>query len=233
LTVRRPLPDFAVALNPRSLKVPAGGGERVAVSLDRIDNFEGEVRVEFSDIPRGYHLTSPLVIEAGMVEARGTLNADADAKPASAEAWKAMKVTATANIAGREVIKQVPPLEVTLGSPPKLVAHLRSDPANGSEGSSEQIVIEPGQSVTALLQIERHGYKGELRFEVENLPHGVIVDNIGLNGIMVRAGESERQVYLTAAKWVKPTERLVHAVADREGSQTSRPISLRVIPKSP
>jgi hypothetical protein len=87
--------------------------------------------------------------------------------------------------------------------------------------------------VTALLQIERHGYKGELRFEVENLPHGVIVDNIGLNGIMVRAGENERQVYLTAAKWVRPTERLIHAVADREGSQTSRPISLRVTSKSP
>ena len=59
------------------------------------------------------------------------------------------------------------------------------------------------------------------------------LDNIGLNGIMVRSGENERQVYLTAAKWVRPTERLIHAVADREGSQTSRPISLRVTSKSP
>jgi hypothetical protein len=32
---------------------------------------------------------------------------------------------------------------------------------------------------------------------------------------------------------VRPTERLVHAVADREGSQTSLPISLRVAAKSP
>jgi hypothetical protein len=38
---------------------------------------------------------------------------------------------------------------------------------------------------------------------------------------------------LTAAKWVRPTERLIHAVADREGAQTSRPISLRVTSKSP
>ena len=85
-------------------------------------------------------------------------------------------------------------------------------------------MIEPGESVTAMLEIERHGYEGELRFEVENLPHGVIVDNIGLNGIMVRAGENRRQVFLTAAKWVPPTERLIHAVADREGGQTSLPI---------
>ena len=90
-------------------------------------------------------------------------------------------------------------------------------------------MIEPGQSVTAMLQIERHGYKGEMRFEIENLPHGVIVDNIGLNGIMVRAGENGRQVFLTAAKWVRPTERLIHAVADREGGQTSLPIALRVV----
>ncbi len=233
LTVRRPKPDFSVSLNPRTVKVPAGGGDRLIVSLDRIDDFEGAVRVEFSGVPRGYQVTSPLVIEPGLVEARGSIHADADARPASADAWKALKVTATAKIGGREVIKQLPPLEVTLGPPPKLVARLRSDPQTDSGGSAEEIVIEPGQSVTALLQIERHGYQGELRFEVENLPHGVIVDNIGLNGIMVRAGESERQVFLTAAKWMRPTERLIYAVADREGAQTSRPILLRVSAKSP
>jgi hypothetical protein len=232
LTVRRPQPDFAVSLNPRSIKLPAGGGERVTVSLDRIDDFEGEVRVEFSKVPPGYRVTSPLVIEKGMLEARGTINADADAKPASAKAWKTCQVTAVARIGGREVIKQLPPLEVTLGPPPKLVVRLRSDSASDSDGSPEELLIEPGQSVTALLQIERHGYEGEMRCEVENLPHGVIVDNIGLNGIMVRAKENERQVFLTAAKWVQPTARLIHAVADREGSPTSRPISLRVTGKS-
>jgi hypothetical protein len=142
-------------------------------------------------------------------------------------------VAAIANMAGHEVVKRVAPPEVALLPPPRLVARLRPDPPGDSAGSREEIVIEPGQSVTALLQIERHGYTGELRFEVENLPHGVIVDNIGLNGIMVRAGENERQVFLTAAKWVRPTERLIHAVADREGAQTSRPISLRVTSKSP
>jgi hypothetical protein len=199
-------------------------------SLDRIDDFEGEVRVEISGVPPGFHLGSPLVIEQGLVEARGTINADSDAEPARPDTWKGLRVTAIAKIAGREVIKRVSPPEVTLGAPPKLVARLRSDPPGDS---GEEIVIEPGQSVTALLQIERHGYQGELRFEVENLPHGVIVDNIGLNGIMVRAGENERQVFLTAANGVRPTERLIHAVADREGSQISRPISLRVVPKSP
>jgi hypothetical protein len=233
LTVRRPQPDFAASLNPGSLKLPAGGGQRLNVSLERIDNFEGPVRVEFSGVPRGYHITSPLVVERGQVEARGTVNADKDAKPADADVWKAMKVTAVGNVGGREVVKSLTPVQVALKDPPKVIARLRSDPPSDEDPANEEIAIEPGQSVTALLQIERHGYKGELRFEVENLPHGVIVDNIGLNGIMVRAGENERQVYLTASKWVRPSERRIHAVADREGSLTTRPIILRVVPKSP
>ncbi len=233
LTVRQPKPDFAVSLNPRLLNVPAGGGERLIVSLDRIDGFEGEVRVEFSGVPKGYHLTSPLVVEQGHLEARGTINTDPDAKPAGAEAWKALKVTAVANIADHEVVKRVAPPEVALWPPPRLVARLRPESPGDADTPTDEIMIEPGQSVTALLQIERHGYKGELRFEVENLPHGVIVDNIGLNGIMVRDGENERQVFLTAAKWVRPSERLIHAVADREGAQTSRPLLLRVVPHTP
>ena len=152
------------------------------------------------------------------------------AKP---DVWKAMKVTAVGNVGGREVVKSLTPVQVALKDPPKVIARLRSDPPSDEDPANEEIAIEPGQSVTALLQIERHGYKGELRFEVENLPHGVIVDNIGLNGIMVRAGENERQVYLTASKWVRPSERRIHAVADREGSLTTRPIILRVVPKSP
>ena len=231
LTVRPPRPDFAIALNPQKLTVPAGGGERIVASVDRLDNFEGAVRVEISGVPKGFHVTSPLVIEPGMTEARGTLNADKDAKPAK-DAWKALKIMATGSINGREVIKQLPPFEAAVGPAPKLIARLRSDPPVDSDGAPEEIVIEPGQSVTALLQIERHGYPGEMRCEVENLPHGVIVDNIGLNGIMVRAGENERQVFLTAAKWVRPGERLIHAVADREGSPTSRPIRLRVVPSA-
>jgi hypothetical protein len=232
LTIRPPKPDFAVLINPRLVMIPAGGGERLVFSLDRIDDFEGAVRVDFAGLPAGYHVTSPLVIEPGHVEGRGTMNVDPDAKLASAEAWKAVKVIAIAKIDGREVIKRVALPDVALGPPPTLVVRLHSDPPIDSQ-APEEIVIEPGQSVTALLQIDRRGYNGELRFEVENLPHGVIVDNIGLNGIMVRKGENERQVFLTAAKWVQPTRRLIHAVADPEGSQTSRPISLRVTAKSP
>lgn len=249
LTIREPRPGFTASFRPDKLSVAAGGGQRFVVALDRIDNFEGPVRIDVAGIPRGFHVSSPLVVEKGLNAAEGTLNVDAGVKPVRPEAWKSLHVTATATINDREVVKTVPGFrEVNVGPPPKIIVHLRperagtdtreGESAETSAGTSAgqppaEIVIEPGETVTAMLEIERHGYEGELRFEIENLPHGVIVDNIGLNGIMVRAGEKRRQVFLTATKGVRPTERLIHAVADREGSQTSLPISLRVAPKSP
>jgi hypothetical protein len=237
LTIREPKPDFSVSFRPDKLSVAAGGGQRFVVALDRIDDFEGPVRIDVAGVPQGYHVTSPLMVEKGINAAEGTLNADAGAKPARPEAWKSLHVTATATINDREVVKTVPGFrEVNLGPPSKVIVHLRPDRATSettADHSPAEIVIQPGETVTAMLEIERHGYEGELRFEVENLPHGVIVDNIGLNGIMVRAGEKQRQVFLTATKWVRPSQRLVHAMALQEGNQTSLPISLRVAAKAP
>lgn len=227
LTIREPRPDFNVSLQPDKISVAAGGGQRFAVALDRLDDFEGPVRVDISGIPMGYRISSPLVVEKGLNAAEGTVHADATAKPIPAQAWKSLRLTATGTIEGRQVVKTVGGFrEINLGPRPKVVVHLRPEQKGG------EIVIKPGESVTAMLEIERRGYDGELRFEVENLPHGVIVDNIGLNGIMVRAGESQRQVFLTAAKWVAPSVRLIDAVADREGNQTSPPVPLRVTAKT-
>ena len=85
-----------------------------------------------------------------------------------------------------------------------------------------------GTTITAMLTIERHGYDGDLKFDVDNLPHGVIVDNIGLSGILVRAGETRRQIFLTAAEWVPETTRTYHAVAIGQGNQASRTLTLHV-----
>ena len=61
-----------------------------------------------------------------------------------------------------------------------------------------------------------------------NLPHGVYVDNIGLNGLTLLVGESEREFFITAAKWVPETTRPFHLRAEVEGNQTSWPVKLHV-----
>ena len=61
-----------------------------------------------------------------------------------------------------------------------------------------------------------------------NAPHGVYVDNIGLNGVLITESENERNVLLQAEPWVEPTERWVFVEASVEGAPASRPILLRV-----
>jgi hypothetical protein len=80
--------------------------------------------------------------------------------------------------------------------------------------------------------VKRAGAKGALRFEVENLPHGVIVDNLGLNGITLLEDQEQGEIFFKAAPWVKEQERLAYAVSRDAGKQASLPFILRVKQKA-
>ncbi|MEO5803913.1 MAG: hypothetical protein ABIR24_10310, partial [Verrucomicrobiota bacterium] len=82
--------------------------------------------------------------------------------------------------------------------------------------------------VPAWLKIKREGHDDLVTFSVENLPHGVIVDNIGLSGVLIPKGENERQIFLKAAKWVPETDRLAYCQAKQAGNPTSLPILIHV-----
>jgi hypothetical protein len=91
-----------------------------------------------------------------------------------------------------------------------------------------EVTIAPGSSAICKLRVERLGIKERLEFDVDNLPHGVIVDNIGLNGILIPEGQIEQTLYLAAASWVPETDRLFYAVAKVDGEQASLPVLLHV-----
>jgi hypothetical protein len=149
-------------------------------------------------------------------------------------------LTASAAINGEKIEK--PPVslgELKLAETPKLLIHVlphvHGSPAATARDSSGQIselVIAPGQTISAIVQVERRGFDGEITFGNEysgrNLPHGVYVDNIGLNGLTLLQGESERQFFITAAKWVPETVRPFHLRASVEGNLTSWPVLLHV-----
>ena len=146
------------------------------------------------------------------------VNATPDAVKPTDEALATIKITAKAKIDGAWVEKTVAPPKLAPAAKPKLIVHL--EPA--------ELTIAPGTTITALLKVERNGFDELANFDIDNLPHGVIVDNIGLNGVLIRAGETERQIFLTAAKWVPDTSRRIHAVANAAGIQASPPITLNV-----
>jgi hypothetical protein len=91
-----------------------------------------------------------------------------------------------------------------------------------------EITIAPGQTIPTWLKVKRNGHDDLITFTVDNLPHGVIVDNIGLNGVLIPKGQDGRQIFLTAAKWVLDTDRLCFAKANQADIQTSLPVLLHV-----
>ncbi len=93
-------------------------------------------------------------------------------------------------------------------------------------------MIAPGQTISARVRITRNDFKERVPLGKEdagrNLPHGVIVDNIGLNGLMIVEGQTEQTFYLTAAKWMTDQTRLFHLKADVDGGLTTLPVILHV-----
>lgn len=228
LVIREPKPDFKVTVSLSNSTINAGSGQQFTVTADRIDGFDDEIKVAITNLPTGFAASTPLVIEAGHLEARGTLNAAPDApKPET----NAITITATAKIAGKEVTKDVKNFgTIKLGGEPKLFVMFEPDSGstNATTARPYELTIAPGQTVPAVLRIKRNGHDDIVTFTVENLPHGIIVDNIGLNGVLIPKGENEREIVLTAQKWVPETDRWCYAIENQAGKQTSIPIMLHV-----
>ena len=228
LSVRRPRPDFAVAINTMNSKVAPGSGQRLKFTVTRSDNFEGPVRIDIAGLPAGFEASSPVYVEAGLYETYSTLTATKDAVEPAKPDWDRIAILATADIDGRLVTRTVGGLgELKLEKPSLIrVTLVPDDPRFTSPDRG--LVIEPGTTITAKILVERNGHDDDVRFEVDNLPHGIIVDNIGLSGVLVRKHETERQIFLTARPWIAESDRLIHAVAQGVGNQATPAIRLDV-----
>ena len=223
LSIRPRRPDFRVTLQGGNPTVNAGSGKEFSVRVDRLDDFEGEIRVDIVSVPAGFTVTSPILIEAGQDIAYGAIYAAPDAPAPDAETAKATKVTATATIFRQRVTKDVNNLgEIKLAAAPKLLVRLEPS----------ELTLSPGQTISAKVVLERRGFGGNVSFGKEdsgrNLPHGVYVDNIGLNGLLLFGNQNEREIFITASKIVPAQTRTFHLRANAEGNQVSTPVTLTI-----
>jgi WD40 repeat protein len=220
LSIRPPQPDFVVTLRNPKPTVAAGGGTSLNFFADRVDGFDDDILIEVGGLPPGFSVSSPITIQAGHATAEAVLNAAADAVKPPAEAWAKVTITARALVSGKlakaKTISSFGP--VNLAPKPSVIVHL--EPA--------ELTIAPGTTVTARLKIDRNNFKGRVRFTVQNLPHGVIVDNIGLSGILIPEEQTEREIFLTADDWVPETDRYCFALASDGGPSASRPLMLKI-----
>ena len=249
LHVRHPQPDFEVSIAMDDTTVHAGGGREFSLTVDRRDGFDGPVRVDIAGLPPGFYASTPVAIEAGQQRAYGTINVLATAPQPTAENASASSITASANVAGREVSKSVAALgELKLGE--ALPARVRVLPATAIDGPPNEtaadpgtdnappepveLVIAPGETISAIVQLDRNeDFSAEVRLgghdAGRNLPHGVYVDNIGLSGLLVNEGSDSREFFITAAKWVPESTRRFHIRAKiNDGQHSTWPVVLHV-----
>jgi hypothetical protein len=81
----------------------------------------------------------------------------------------------------------------------------------------------------------RHDFEDRIRLggfgSGRNLPHGVFIDNLGLNGLMIVEGTTEREFFITAAPIAMPGRRLFHLRSFDDGGQASAPAVINVLPR--
>ena len=234
MTVRPRIPDFKVTIGGQNPKVSPGSGKEFELKVERMDNFEGEIRVDVTGLPSGFTASTPIVIQAGQSRAYGVINAALDSKqPAAAET----RLTATATIRGEKVTREIGSLgKIELGEPAKLAVEIQPDGDSGNvvnePGKPLEFTIAPGETITARVKAARIDFKERIELGKDdagrNLPHGVYVDNIGLNGLLIVEEQDERQFFITAAKWVPDTTRMFHIKTGAAGGQATLPAMLHV-----
>ncbi len=239
LTARELRPDFKVTLTGADATVGPGSAREFKVSAQRIDGYDGPIRVDITGLPPGFSTTSPLLIQEGQFEAFGIIMAEPGAAAPADAVAKASVVTASGRIGGHEVTHPVNNLgTLKLGPAPKLKAIIATaeggaKPLNESPNAPLEFAIEPGQTIMLKVKVERHDFKGQVLFGNDgsgrNLPFGVFVDNIGLNGLLVLENLQEREFFVTADRSTPEQTRLFHLTTGAAGGVSTQPVLLRVL----
>ncbi len=232
---RHTQPDFSVSVSTgTAATVSPGSGREFQLKAIRKDGFAGGIRVDIDDLPPGFTATTPLFIEPGQNFALGALYAEAGITKPTPEVAARTKIRASATIAGREIQHLFPGLgAIKVGPKPKVTASVYpTDGKTPPKGQAVELFIHPGETITAKLRAQRLDFKERIEFGGEdsgrNLPHGVYVDNIGLNGLLIPEETTERDFFLTATKWAPEGRRQVFFRAKGDGGQVTPAVWLNV-----
>jgi len=232
LTLRRPMPRYKLRIEQKEITLRPGVGTEFDVAVNRFDGCDGDVEVTVRGVPEGILLTKPFAIQAGQSRATSSLHLPANL----AETFKEF----TVQISSHSMLSN---RKITDGETLQLLVKVSDKPAmqlkvvaknQGPDGQAiSELEIRPGQTISANLVIERGENKSDISFGGDdsgrNLPHGCYVDNIGLSGLLIPAGQSVREVFITAAPWVPSQSRLFHLRAKVDGNPTTLPIEIRVL----
>ena len=228
LTVREPAPDFTLEVSPSNPNVPKGGRQLLRITAARLDGFDGPIEVEVRDLPVGIRATRSTIFP-GQDSTAIVLEADRDA---SQPRPVPLVVAGRARVGDRDLTRIASADDklryLALAQPPDI--HV--------EAAQKEVVLEAGGTVEVSLSVERNkGFDGRVPISVLNLPPGVRVLDVGLNGVLVTEEETTRSFTLEAKSWVKPLEQHIALTGEVEtrssirSNYASAPILLKLVPR--
>jgi hypothetical protein len=221
LTLRSATPDFALKAEPANPNIPRGGSTLVTVSVAAIRNFQGAIQVSVKGLPPGVS-AAPATIPPGQDSTLVVLTASADA-PLDAHP-AAIEFIGSGEADGHTLVRTAN-AQASMEPPPLQLASITPAPDVVVTTDAKQVALEPGKEATVTLHIDRHnGFKGRVPCFVQNLPPGVRVVNVGLNGVLVTEAQSSRSFTLRAEDWAQPINQPIYVVALVESnSSTAHP----------
>ena len=222
LTVREPAPDYSVSFDPKSFNIPRGGRVSVTVTADRRDGFEGPIDVELVGLPRGLSSaagripagadTTVLMIAAAPDASLDTHKAHVRTRDPSSTQYAVTGVAALTLAARASIGGTVVSREAELMDPLDIIA-LAPRPDLVVTTTAARVEMAAGREVTLTVAVERHnGFTGRVPISILNLPHGVRVNDVGLNGVMITEAETSRTMHLIAEPWVEPLTQTIVVV---------------------
>jgi hypothetical protein len=230
LTVRQPSPDFVLSVSPRNPNVPMGGRIPITVTALRLDGFDGPIDVSLKDVPAGLHATQGTI---GPGEISTTLLVSADAG-AHLEGSAPLEIVGRAQFGTQRAERRTNPEDKL-----KLIA-LMPKPDIVLTAETKQVVLEPGGTAEVEVAIQRNnGYAGRVPVDVRNLPPGVRVLDVGLNGVLINETETRRKFTLAALPSAPAIEQPIVVTGevetradDQQNLYAADPVILKVQSKS-
>ena len=228
LSIHEESPDFRLTAEPANPNIPRGGTTSVTVSLDALRGIEGPIEISVEGMPKGVTASKARILP-GQISTTVVLTADADTL-ADAHSFPIRFVGHT-TVDG-QIIGRAANLDGAEDQPLQL-ASITPAPDVSVTTEAKEVALEPGKEVTVTLDVARHnGFAGRVPCSIENLPPGVRVVNVGLNGVLVTESQTSRTFTLKAEDWAKPIEQPIYVVAVVESNSStnhpSPPILLKV-----
>lgn len=230
LTMREPTPDFMLTVSPRNPNVPVGGRIPITVTALRVDDFDGPIEIALRNLPAGLHAPRA-AIAPGQISTTLLVSADDGAR---------LDHAAPLEVVGRAQLGHGWEERWTNPEDKLKLISLMPKPDIVMTAETKEVTLEPGGTAEVEVAIQRNNeYGGRVPVEVRNLPPGVRVLDVGLNGVLINETENRRKFVLAALATAQPIEQAIVVAGDietraggQQNSYAAEPIVLKVQAKT-